>query len=176
MQKLFGFFLTTAKLFEKDCQMILVQMNEKWFYAIVVRRKNKLVPFLGITPINHPVRHKCHIGKELVICSTAFKPTNNDMEKGDIAHKVSFERVGRMGTAKHGSYKRVYKPDGGYHYPKIAANQRQRVGDPVWEHLEITGSNEGTNKNPKYSLLKDFYTNIELPRLKELAQERSCNW
>jgi hypothetical protein len=148
------FWSMTAKTFAKGCQIILVQMDEKWFYALVVRRKNKSVPYLGIAPINHPVRHKSHIGKVLVIFSTAFEPIDNDIEKGGVAHKVSFTRVGRMTIAKRDSYKRVYKPDGGYHYPKLPENQLQKVGDPVWQHLEINGSSEGTESNPKFSLLK----------------------
>jgi hypothetical protein len=170
----FWIFWSTAKAFAQKCQIILVQMDEKWFYALVVRRNNKSIPFLGVEPVNHPVRHKSHIGKVLVICSTAFEPTDNDMEKGGIAHKVSFERVGKMGTAEKDSYKRVYKPGGGYHYPKIAENRIRKAGDPVWRHLEITGSSEKSEKKPKYSLLKNFYSDIEVPRLKEIAREREA--
>jgi hypothetical protein len=132
------------------------------------------VPCLGIAPINHPVRHKSHMDKVLVICSAAFEPTDNDIEKGGISHKVSFVRVGRQGTAKQDSYKRVYTMDGGYHYPKLPENQKQKVGDQVWQHLEITGSSEGMAKSPKYSLLKNFYTDIEIPKLKELARQREA--
>jgi hypothetical protein len=169
----FWIFWSTAKTFAKGCQVLLVQMDEKWFYALVVRRKNKCVPYLGIVPINHPVRHKSHIGKVLVICSTAFEPIDNDMEKGGTGHKLSFTRVGRMSIAKRDSYRRVYKPDGGYHYPKDPENQLQKVGDPVWQHLEINGSSEGTDSNPKFSLLK-WYEDIEIPALKELAQRREA--
>jgi hypothetical protein len=41
-------------------------------------------------------------------------------------------------------------------------------------HLEITGSSEGTAKSPKFSLLKNFYTDIEVPKLKELARQREA--
>jgi hypothetical protein len=42
-------------------------MDEKWFFAIVVRKHNKSVPFLGVLPVHHAVHHKSHIDKLMVI-------------------------------------------------------------------------------------------------------------
>jgi hypothetical protein len=77
-------------------QVMLVHTDEKWFFAIIIRRHNKCIPFFGVYPVNHTIRHKSHIDKTVVIASTAFEPTrNNDVEKGGRAHKViSFTWVG----------------------------------------------------------------------------------
>ena len=84
------------------------------------------------------------------------------MEKGGTAHKLAFDRVGHEVPAERDAYRRVYLPDGRYHYPKIPENLIRRVGEPMWKSLEITGSNEGTKRTPKFSLLKWFET-AELP-------------
>jgi hypothetical protein len=62
----------------------------KWFFAII-RQHKKCTPFFGVYLVNHAIRHKSHVNsKMMVIASTAFETKNNDMERGGIAHKVSF--------------------------------------------------------------------------------------
>jgi hypothetical protein len=43
------------------------------------------------------------LNKKMGLSSTAFEPTDNDIEKGGIAHKLSFTRVGRTTIAKKDS-------------------------------------------------------------------------
>jgi hypothetical protein len=50
--KAFWIFWNTATGLRQEVQFVLKHMNEKWFYAIVTRRNNKCVPFLGIEPVN----------------------------------------------------------------------------------------------------------------------------
>jgi hypothetical protein len=59
-----------------------------------------------------------------------------------------------MVKAKKNSYRRVYRNDGTYHYPKDPANMLRREGEEYFENWEIQGVSEGTAKNPKFSLLK----------------------
>lgn len=89
-------------------QILFVYIDEKWFYAIVVRKNNRCVPHLGIVPMQCDVHHKSHVDKVMEICSTGFAPHDNDMRKGGTAHKshkISFTRVGHMVKAKKDSYK-----------------------------------------------------------------------
>jgi hypothetical protein len=145
-------------------------MDEKWFFAIVVRRNNKSVPFLGVAPVHHAVHHKSHIDKLMVIASTAFLPLGNDMTKGGEARRVSCVRVGAMRPAAKDTYKRVYKPDGGFHYPKIEENRLRKKGELYFKAMEVTGSRVGTAKNPKFSLLK-YFMETEIRNMDELAKE-----
>ena len=80
--KAFWIFWNTATSLRQEVQFVLVHMDEKWFYAIVTRRNNKCIPFLGIEPVNHSCHHKSHIYKVMGICSTGFVPIDNDMTKG----------------------------------------------------------------------------------------------
>ena len=135
-------------------QLVLVQSDEKWFFSLVVRQNLKCIPFFGCKPVDHAVHHKNHIGKILVFVMTAFVPKDNDFEKGGNAHKILIERAGGMVKAKKHSFRRVYREDGTYHYPKLKENRLRKKGDEYFQNWEITGSNEGTLTNRKFSLLK----------------------
>ena len=90
-------------------QIILIQSDEKWFFSLVIRQFNKLVPFFGCAPVNHAVHHKSHIGKVLAFVMTGFAPLDNDFdfEKGGTALKILIKRAGAMVEAKRDTYRRV---------------------------------------------------------------------
>ena len=73
--------------------------------------------------------------------------------------------------AKKDSNRRVYLSDnsGKYHYPQLLENILRKKGDPYFENHEVTGSNKGTPRNPKFSLL-NFFLEVEIPRLEEIAR------
>jgi hypothetical protein len=104
------------------------------------------------------------------IASTMFLPLHNDVERGGGAIKVSLVRVGRMVKAARDTFKRVYKLDGTYHYPKIRANRLRKKGDEYFKNMEVTGSKEGTEKKPKFSL-RSYFADTELPRLDVIAAQ-----
>ena len=83
---------------------------------------------------------------------------------------VSLTRVGKSEKAVRNTYKRVYKPDGTYHYPKVQSNVLRKKGQFYFKNLEITGSSTGTTKNPKFCLL-DWFKNIEIPACEELCRK-----
>ena len=85
-------------------QVILVHMDEKWFFAFVARRNLKMVPALGITPVVHRIQHKSHIDKTMGIVSTEFIPQGNDLTAGGKAVKVSFVQVGRFQPAARDTF------------------------------------------------------------------------
>lgn len=49
----FWVFWESAKTFHASVQVALVHMDEKWFWAVVVRRNLKYIPFFGCSPIIH---------------------------------------------------------------------------------------------------------------------------
>jgi hypothetical protein len=171
----FWIFWGTAKMFTSS-QWMLVHTNEKWFFAIVIRRHNKCIPFFGVYPVNHAIRHKSHIDKTMVIASTAFEPRNNDVEKGGRAHKVSFTRVGAWTKAQKDSYKRIYRDDGSYHYPKIAGNRLQKKGDDIWKNLEITGSNENNGSKAEKCSLKIWLRKSRFPGWNLWSRSDRLSW
>jgi len=166
--KAFWIFWNTATSLRQEVQFVLVHMDEKWFYAIVTRRNNKYIPFMGIEPVNHSCHHKSHIYKVMGICSTGFAPIDNDMTKGGRTEKVSLVRVGKMLPAAKDTFKRVYRPDGSFHYPKIPENMLRQKGELYFKPLEVTGCNEGTAADPKFSL-KKFFEETEIPKLEAVA-------
>jgi len=97
----------------------------------------------------------------MYIVVTAFVLNGNDITAGGTAIPIACVRVGRMRKATKNSYKRVYREDGTYHYPtNIPENRLREKGKEYFQSVELTGSNEGTEKNPKMSLLKVYEDEI----------------
>ena len=59
-------------------------------------------------------------------------------------------------------YKRIYKDNGSYTYPKVAENKVWSKGGMYFKGMELIGSNERKEKNPKVSLLKVYKKKIIL--------------
>lgn len=131
----------------------------QWFYAYVERRFAKMVTSLGVVPVDYSVLHKSHPEKTMVICTTGYIPYEGDPQLGGIALKLGFRRVGGFTIAATDTFKRVYKEDGSYWYPKVAqGGTPARVkGQPYWENWEIQGSStQSKDGSPKFSLLHYF--------------------
>ena len=141
-------------------------MDEKWFYTVVTRTNCKVLTSIGLDPVDYYAHHKNYIGKEMYIVVTAFVLNDNDICKGGKAIPIACVRVGRMKKAARDSYKRVYKEDGSYTYPKNAEGLLRRKGEEYFAGVELTGSKEGTEKDPKMSLLKVYQDTI-VPALEE---------
>ena len=168
----FWIFWKSAKYVRTDKAIIvLVHMDEKWFFTIKTRANCKVVPGWGVHGDDMHVQHKSHVGKEMYIVVTAFVLNENDITKGGRAIPVSCIRVGRMVKAKKDSYRRIYKSNGKFHYPKVAENLLRKKGEEYFQAVELTGSSEGTEKRPKMSLLKQ-YENIIVPDLEEKMVKR----
>ena len=172
----FWLFWLSARLIPiEKAIMVVCHMDEKWFYAVRTRCNTKVLTSIGLEPNDYYAHHKNHIGKEMYICVTAFVLTNNnDIRMGGTAVPVSMIRVGKMVCAAKDTYKRVYKPNGKFHYPKIAANKLRTKGQFYFKALELTGSSEGTDKCPKVSLLKCYKEQI-IPDMERKIKERFSN-
>ena len=172
----FWLFWYSARLVNMEKAIfVLVHMDEKWFYAIRTRTNCKVLTSIGLEQSDYRAHHKNHIGKEMYIVVTAYVLRDrNDITKGGTAIPVSLVRVGKMVTATKDSYKRVYRDDGSYHYPKRPENLLRRAGEEYFKPCELTGSSEGTSGKPKMSLLKVYQETI-VPDLEEKVVRRYNN-
>jgi hypothetical protein len=100
----FWVFWEGSKMVADEVQVVLAHMYEKWFFELVVWKFNKYVPIYGVASANHAIRHKSHMEKTMVICSSAFIPFNNNMEGGGSAYKLAFDPVGYIGKATKDAY------------------------------------------------------------------------
>jgi hypothetical protein len=171
--KAFWHFWYSAKLVSPGVWVLLVHMDEKWFYCIIIWKNNKEVPYYSCFPVQHHVHHKSHINKVMALASTAFLPHNNNMGSGGVAFKVCLARARQMEAAQCDTYWQVTREDSSFHYP-----QRQRTnstrGELYFQNMEVTGSSDGTTKEPKYSLLQHFCKK-EIPALESIIQQLSAN-
>ena len=97
----------------------------------------------------------------MYIVVTAYVPMiDNDITKGGKAIPISCYRCVKMVKQSKDSYKRVYKDDGSFHYPKIPENILNKKGHWYSRNVELTGCSEGTAKEPKLSLLQVYKDEI----------------
>ena len=85
---------------EKKVKIVYFHGDEKWFHSIAVRRKGKICPSLGASPVYHRAHNKDNIDKLLVICVMAIVPHDNGLWKGGRTHKLSMARCSGMVMAK----------------------------------------------------------------------------
>ena len=171
----FCVFWKSCKIIKtENVAVVLTQIDEKWMYVVRCRTTNKVIPLWNVHGKDRYVHHKSHVGKEMYIVVTAFVLNGNDITKGGIAIPIACIRVGRMVKAKKDSYSRVYQPDGTYHYPQVEANLLRKKGEEYFKNVELTGNSNGTEKDPKMSLLEQYEETI-MPALKEKVVEKYNN-
>ena len=129
----------------------------------MVRNNNKQLTSFGIEPLAQKVQHKSHMHKVMGVCVTVFIPEKNNIEKGGKEIKVSLERVGGIQYTEWDSYHRVYHGDGTFHYPQIIENRLCVSVEMYFRDMEITGSDRGTETNPKFDLLSHHH-NVLFPK------------
>ena len=78
----------------KDTSVLLAQMDEKCFFAIVTRGNNKSISSLGVEPIAQKTHHKSHIHKVMGITVTGFISLEKDLEKGGEQLKYRLSEQG----------------------------------------------------------------------------------
>ena len=87
-------------------------MDEKLFYTVIKRRHTKQITSLVTELVAHKTHHTSHMYNVLRIATSAFLPTDNDIEKGGRALSVTLDRVERVERTNEHCYKRFYAPDG----------------------------------------------------------------
>ena len=173
-KKWWCFWKSVASIPTDDAIVVNVHMDEKWFYAVRSRSNCKELTSIGLEGNNYYVQHKSHVGKEMYIVVTAFVPNDNDMTKGGKAIPIACIRCGKLVTAAKTTYKRVYNEDGKFSYPRIPGNESRIEGMEYFECYELTGASEGTEKDPKCSLLKIYKEQI-IPEIERKVVDRFSN-
>lgn len=168
----FHLFWEGAKLLKTKTQFMSVHLDEKWFYCLVVRSFNKLVPYFGISPTYHNQHTKNSAEKILCISTVGFLPKDNDPRKGGRSFLLDFTRAGQYEIANCDTYRRVYRDDGTYSMPRIPANRLRTRGQEYFVDTEITGSRREHGGKKKFPML-DFFRDTLLPKFDAIAEELS---
>ena len=164
---------STFWIFWKSCmavptskvRFVMMHMDEKWFFAFKTRKHGKILTSIGLDKNHVYDRNKNKIYKEMYVVATAFIPHfNNDITKGGRAVPIACVRCGDLEMAEKDSFKRVTDDNGKITYPRIAENQLRYEGKKYFKPKELTGSSEGSLKDPKTSLLK-IYKETIIPAL-----------
>jgi hypothetical protein len=95
------------------------------------------------------------------------------MTAGGMAFKICCVRVGRKVIAKKSSWRRTYNNDGTYKFIQTPENLLRVEGQEYFKNTELKATSEGTDKDPKFSLLK-HYQECEIPKLDKLTSELSA--
>ena len=82
------------------CIVVLVHMDEKLFYTVVMRSNYKVLTFIGLVSVDYYAHRKHCIGKEIYSVIPAFIFNDNDFTKGWKAIPITCVRVGLMVKAK----------------------------------------------------------------------------
>ena len=93
-------FLGISKIFFPKYKVLYMQMDEKWFYAKVIRMFNKCIASLGIDIARGMTKNKKNMEKLMVIVVSRFFPHNNNIELGGTGVKIDSHRVGRYARRK----------------------------------------------------------------------------
>ena len=134
-----------------DGKYLLIHFNEKWFWGLLMR-KTAAKTFEGLAPKVMKAYHKCHISKIMGIAEVGYA-FEDCIENGGIALKMLFHHAQSATVAQ-----RLTKNKDG----KILV---RRKGDVYFVDCNVTGSNEGSAKDPKFSLLK-YFKHAVFPEIK----------
>ena len=162
----------------RKTKVLLVHMDEKWFYSVVLRNNNKEIREQDVEVLPVKIHHKQHRHKVMCVCVSAFLPSKNNIELGGKAFKVSLERCGKMVKAKKDSFKRQYFTTRyghiKYNYPKEEENKLRSKGSFYFLDMEVTGSEKGDDSEHKFDLLTHHRACI-FPRLQEIIKQEEEN-
>ena len=144
------FWSLCKALSSSKARTVLVHMDEKWFDACRTRTNCKVWTHIGLEPQDYYAHHKNHIQKGMYIVCTAYVLNdNNGIRKGGIVVPIALVRVGYHIQASKDSYKREYKEDGNYHYPKKPENHKRKKGEYYFKNSELTATTDiPTGKKP----------------------------
>ena len=141
-------------------RVLLVHYDEKWFWGLVLRAFAKACDEIGVQKRDYFAFHKSHINKVMAIAFVAAV-IDGTFENGCEVIKLPLVRAQAPKIAERAQYEAVAQPDGSIRYPKT--NPDGTPKDPIREKGDVylvdccvTGSNEGTKKDPKCSLLLVF--------------------
>ena len=137
---------------QKKGKFLWIHYDEKWFWGYVARHA-KMCAELGITRQQKSAYHRNHINKIMAICIAGFA-FEDSPDNGGIGVKLGFTRAQAAKIAKRTQreFSGISKDGNRQFKGKIL----RQPGDAYMVDVPVTGSNDGTADNPKFSLLRWF--------------------
>ena len=131
---------------------LLIHFDEKWFWGMLMRMTAKT--FDGVAQNIMRIYHKCHVSKTMGIAAVAMA-FEDSLENGGTAVKMLFHRSQSAKVAQ-----RLTKNKKG--------EKLREKGDIYYVDCNITGSSEGTAKDPKFPLL-EYFKHAVFPEVQKLT-------
>ena len=132
---------------------LLIHYDEKWFWGMLMRNTAK--SFEDVERQVMKIYHKCHISKTMGIAVVGFA-FEDSLENGGIALKMLFHRAQSAKVAQ-----RLTK--------NKAGKKLREKGDIYFVDCNVTGSSDGTAKDPKFALL-DYFKHAVFPEIEQLTK------
>ena len=145
-------------------KILWINYDEKWFYGWVSRCNAKMCEALGIEKSHTYLYHKCHINKVMAVAFTAFA-FDSSVENGGHGVKIGLYRVQAARVAQRDVRESRIDENGSRRYDGSIVRIK---GDAYLVDCNVTGSDEGTSNNPKFSLMALFRDQV-FPKIAELV-------
>jgi Transposase len=145
-------------------KVLWINYDEKWFYGWVSRCNAKMCEVLGIEKTHTYLYHKCHINKVMAVAFTAYA-FNSTVENGGHGVKLGLYRVQAARVAQRDVRESRLDENGNRRYDGDIIRMK---GDAYLIDCNVTGSDDGTSNNPKFSLLALFRDQV-FPKIGELV-------
>ena len=167
---LWGLKDTDGNLPNGKKRILLIHYDEKWFWGLVLRAYAKSCEELGIEKKDYATFHRNHINKVMAIAFVGAVFTDT-LENGCEVVKLPMVRAQAYKIAERAQYEAVRTADGRVTYPSKNPNGSdkkplRKKGQPYPVDCCVTGSKEGTKKDPKCPLLLVF-KHVIFPAIEE---------
>ena len=153
-------------------RVLLIHYDEKWFWGLVLRAFAKACDEIGVGKRDYFTFHKSHINKVMAIAFVGAV-FGASLEDGCEVVKLPMVRAQAFKIAERVQYASVSQPDGSTRYPSTNPDGTpkepiRRKGDSYPVDCCVTGSNQGTKKDPKLPLLLVF-KEVVFPAIRNLV-------
>ncbi|KAG7339193.1 hypothetical protein IV203_020156 [Nitzschia inconspicua] len=147
-------------------KVLLIHYDEKWFYGFVGRANAKMAEKVGLDKVQAFLHHKSHINKVMCVAFTGYAFEGN-MENGGDGLKLGFYRCNAAKIAKKQVRQSRRDERGNLRYD---GEIKRKKGDCYMVDCVVTGSDQGTSDNPKFSL-KALFQEPMFPLVESLLKE-----
>ncbi|KAG7367978.1 transposase [Nitzschia inconspicua] len=147
-------------------KVLLIHYDEKWFYGFVGRANAKMAEKVGLDKVQAFLHHKSHINKVMCVAFTGYAFEGN-MENGGHGLKLGFYRCNAAKIAKKQVRQSRRDEHGNLRYD---GEIKRKKGDCYMVDCVVTGSDQGTSDNPKFSLKSLFEEQI-FPLVESLLKD-----
>ena len=127
---------------------LLIMFDEKWMWGLVMRCYSRKCDELGLNNKFFKAYHRNHINKVMLTAFTGFA-FEDSIENGGRAVKLGVFRAQSFKVAEKMVRESVRQPDGSM---KQTGPVKRKKGDLYLVDCAVTGTSEGTAKDPKCCL------------------------